>query len=91
MSQPEGDEPWVERLNHFPIVLHGQAPLGFKVLVAVLQQAMVHALHVLAVRKSNMEVSIADREGYFNGKASFKFGIGNSTSFHLSKSPRLEV
>ena len=50
----------------------------------------MQALAALAKTPRHVQVSLADHEGYFDGEAGFKVGIGNDAVFDLLDSAREE-
>ena len=83
MTLAAEDDPWLGTLQQFPTVLHATASLQFDTDTETLQRAILRALRALAKTPRQVQLSLADHDGYFDGEASFKVGIGNETFFDL--------
>lgn len=81
-SEPD-DDSWLGRLEGFPRVLHAQVSVDYALPTVDLQRAIFRALRGLTKLTRQVQVSIADRQGYFPGKASFKVGIGDRNGFAI--------
>lgn len=78
-----GEDQWLGNLHSFPTILHARASLSFDIQSASLQKILVSALSSLRESPVSTKISVADVEGYSNGSAHFKVGIGNGDGFDI--------
>jgi hypothetical protein len=90
MNSDSHDDQWLGAVYKFPTVLHGRASFSFDINVESLQKALVQALSSLSETPVSKEISIANLEGYLQGKVTFKIGIGNGEGFDLLDSSEIE-
>ncbi len=77
------DDPWLGALQQFPTVLHGRASFLYDLNPGSLQKALVSALASLQKKAKSREITVADLEGYLEGRVAFKLGIGNGDGFDV--------
>jgi hypothetical protein len=81
MSSDSKDDQWLGDVYEFPTVLHARASFVFDITVESLQKALVQALSALRDNPISKEITIANLDGYLQGKVAFKIGIGNWEGF----------
>ena len=70
-------------VHSFPTILHARASLSFDIHPASLQKVLVSALSTLRENPMSTSITVADVDGYSNGKARFNVGIGNGDGFDI--------
>ena len=75
------DDPSLGNITSFPTLLHARASFSFDINPESLQKALVSALASLQAKPKSREITLADRDGYSDGRLVFKIGIGNRDSF----------
>lgn len=83
MAGVSGSDQWLGALHQFPTVLHARASLSFDIGPELLQKALVLSLFSLRERPIAGEITVANSEGYSEGKIVFKTGIGNGEGFDI--------
>lgn len=84
------NDQWLGVVHKFPTVLHARASFSFDVSPESLQKTLIHALSSLSDIAISREISIANLDGYSEGRVSFKVGIGNGEGFDLLDSAEVE-
>lgn len=84
------DDPSLGSLDDFPTVLHARASFSFDINPESLQKALVSALAALGSTPKSTEITVADRDGYFEGQVVFRLGIGNGDRFDIFDSKEEE-
>jgi hypothetical protein len=79
---PDQDQ-WLGSLHSFPTVLHARASFSFDINSLSLQKALFRALSSLQASSMPREITVADQDGYENGRLGFKIGIGNGEGFDI--------
>ena len=77
------EDQWLGSLHSFPTVLHARGSLSFDISPASLQKALVSALSSLRESQISTRITVADQDGYLDGSAHFKIGIGNGEGFDI--------
>ena len=77
------DDQWLGSLHQFPTILHARASLSFDLSPDSLQKALVAALLSLRALSLPRMITVADRNGYSEGKMGFKIGVGNGEGFDV--------
>lgn len=83
MKDPFDEDRWLGGLHSFPTILHARASLSFDISPTSLQKALVCALSSLGENPVSRMITVADRDGYSNGSAHFKVGVGNGEGFDI--------
>lgn len=77
------DDEWLGVVYRFPTVLHGRAFFSFDVNPETLQKTLVNALSSLRDTAVSKEITVANLDGYSQGKVSFEIGVGNGEGFDI--------
>ena len=83
MKYSFGEDQWLGSIHSFPTILHARASLSFDIHPASLQKILVSALSSLRESPVSTKISVADVDGYSNGRAHFAVGIGNGDGFDI--------
>jgi hypothetical protein len=83
MTDVPDDDQWLGTLRWFPTVLHARASFSLDFSSRSFQKALFAALRLLHASSRPMELTVADRNGYENGRLHFKIGIGNCERFDI--------
>lgn len=83
MKDPFDEDRWLGGLHSFPTILHARASLSFDMNPASVQKALVSALSSFRKNPVSRMITVADQEGYSNGSAHFKVGVGNGEGFDI--------
>ena len=81
MEWTSDDDPWLGALHQFPAMLHGRASFLYDMSRGSLQKCLLSSLESLQRTPKMREITVADREGYSEGRVVFKIGIGNGDGF----------
>jgi len=65
----------------FPQTIHGRAILTYDVDSTTLQRTLIRILKEFNKLRLDTSISLADREGYFDGEITFKVGVANEQYF----------
>jgi hypothetical protein len=77
------DDPWLGSLHSFPRVFHGRASFRSDLNVESLQKCLVQALYTMLTVPVSREISVADLDGYIDGRILFRIGVGNGDGFDI--------
>ena len=83
LSSELEDDPWLGTLENFPTIYHARASWLYDVNPESLQKAILASLQSLTLKKSPVEISVADLPGYKSGEVTFKVGVGNREGFDI--------
>jgi hypothetical protein len=90
LTAPLDEDVSLGSLFTFPTVLHDRALFTFDVNPSSLQKALFVALSALRTSSVPQRVSVADHDGYEEGRLGFKIGVGDGDAFDILDSKEMD-